>query len=114
MKRRIIIIVVLLVLIFEKSFSQQSFTGLPPSQHLKINTLISKSSLGSGTEKPGVSILIKSSNQAFYSSLIILPDYYTKHLGFFCQKELQLEKTTRIPLRFRLGSLEYCNKLEGK
>ena len=41
-------------------------------------------------------------------------DYYTRHFGFFCQKELMIEKTTRIPLRFRLGSLDYCNSLEGK
>ena len=34
--------------------------------------------------------------------------------GFFCRREWELEKTTHIPLRFRLGSLADCNALEGK
>ena len=45
---------------------------------------------------------------------LISEDYYSKNLGFMCKREIQLEKTTRIPLRIRLGSLEYVDKLEGK
>ena len=43
------------------------------------------------------------------------PDITTLYsLGFFCKEELVIQKTLRLPLFLRLGSLDYCNKLEGK
>jgi hypothetical protein len=44
----------------------------------------------------------------------VAKDYYSKHLGFFCRKEVWLEKSISLPLRFRLGSVEYTDYMEGK
>jgi hypothetical protein len=45
---------------------------------------------------------------------IVPVDFYSCNIGFFCKKELLIEKATKIPLRFRLGSLQQCNYYEGK
>jgi hypothetical protein len=54
-----------------------------------------------------------SSNTPIFQNI---PDgeYYVQHMGFFCKREWQFEKASHLPLRFRLGSLENCNFLEGK
>ena len=45
---------------------------------------------------------------------LISADHYTRNFGFFCKKELQFEKATKIPFKFRLGSVQYCDWMEGK
>jgi hypothetical protein len=45
----------------------------------------------------------------------VLPaNQYLKKLGFFCKRELEIEKATKLPLRFRLGSVAYTDRMENK
>jgi hypothetical protein len=45
---------------------------------------------------------------------LISPGFYTQHFGFFCKKELQMWKITKVPFKFRLGSVQQCDWMEGK
>lgn len=58
------------------------------------------------------------SQDTIHSKLLpatIAPNYYyTSCPGFFCKQEIKRDKKSLIPLRFRLGSVAYCDKLEGK
>lgn len=60
----------------------------------------------------------KSDSTFSRSSLPVLQllsgNYYASTLGFFCRQEIKLEKAANIPLKFRLGSVHYCDWLEGK
>jgi hypothetical protein len=40
-------------------------------------------------------------------------EYYARTIPFFCRFELKMQRAG-IPLSFRLGSMEQCNKLEQK
>jgi hypothetical protein len=41
-------------------------------------------------------------------------NFYNQSLGYFCKKEVQLQKFTSLPLFIRLGSKEYVDYLERK
>lgn len=48
-------------------------------------------------------------------SLSPLPqNFYNRGLGYFCKKEIQLQKLTSLPVFIRLGSKEYVDYLECK
>jgi hypothetical protein len=48
------------------------------------------------------------------TSLVFLPNWSAENLPFFCKIEHKWAKKARIPLKFRLGSVEYVDWLEGK
>ena len=41
-------------------------------------------------------------------------NFYNQSLGYFCKKEVQLQKLTTLPIYIRLGSKEYVDYLERK
>lgn len=40
--------------------------------------------------------------------------YNYERLGFFCKWEVRLEEAARIPVKFRLGEVQYVERLERK
>ncbi len=39
---------------------------------------------------------------------------YRPHLAFFCRVEVKIDQAVGLPFRFRLGSVDYVDYLEGK
>lgn len=71
---------------------------------------------------PFLTLSISESDQACASknaivpvpSSIFLPQWTAEELPFFCKIEHKWGKKSRVPLKFRLGSVEYVDRLEGK
>ena len=124
-QRFIILLVVLLLMLSGNIFAQSK------SQPIKINSVFNAGEIVCGDNLELVPLDIsgwkKMSIKKDSCKLNLVPTsnfllkinaldkiFYSSHLGFFCQKEIQLEKITSVPFRFRLGTLEYVNKMEGK
>ncbi len=44
----------------------------------------------------------------------LLAPYSVKDLAFFCRLEVKLEKKIGLPFKFRLGEVQYTERMEGK
>ncbi len=62
----------------------------------------------------GLRYLLEGSTVGTKPCTNVAADFYMQNFGFTCKKELQLEKLTKIPFRFRIGSLQYNDYLEQK
>lgn len=49
-----------------------------------------------------------------FSFRLLPQNFYNQSLGYFCKKEMQLQKITALPIYIRLGSKEYVDYLERK
>jgi len=75
---------------------------------------IGQSDADTVTAKPVVILRPVTLTQPVKTAAFFPANFYASNLGFFCRQEIYLEKKTKIPLRLRLGNMEYCNYLEGK
>jgi hypothetical protein len=56
---------------------------------------------------------LKPTYYSLSADLKIAPNYYSTKTGFFCNTERSMEKRTKLAVKFRLGSVEQTQKLEG-
>ena len=118
--QRINIILVVLLMLSGKVFSQQQISSSSQLIYKAGNIIHTLNTDHTFYKNSFVKIDVKKiytmplQHTFFVKTEVIDPNFYQCNLGFFCKKEIQLEKITSVPFRFRLGSLEYVNKLEGK
>jgi hypothetical protein len=95
------------------------FTKMPPVPALNFPAVAGLPMLPGGTGSPTAPLppFHATDMTAYYpagEAAYMGSGSYYDQLGFFCKRELDIQKATHLPVFFRLGSLEACNKLEGK
>ena len=101
-----ILSVCLIILSANNIYSQSSTVSLPFSTELAARD----------TTAPNLILATKNLRTSF--NVLLKPyappaNIYVSNFGYFCRQELNFEKKTALPIRFRLGSLKYTQKMEG-
>lgn len=95
------------------AFSQQAQLQFDP-QWVKTSPVQSGSLLFNGNTSP----LLPGQLNLPATWLATWPDlpaaWCYRDLAFFCKLEVKMEKAARFPVKFRLGDVEYVDRLEGK
>jgi hypothetical protein len=99
------------VLLFLYTTASGQGTGLTVDKVFKTKNFLTFIPVHYKTSYPVTSIHPVSPKQV---SIFNSPYQYQHELGFFCKVELKWDKVLYRPLRFRLGSYDYVNRLEGK
>ncbi len=122
MQRKISFIVAALLIVFVSTTKAQQTNSIMGNKYPKIDLSckleLQKTFSGLSPDTHFFSMDQPASQKISFAEKAPAPgirgDFYVQHLGFMCKTEYKLEKATHIPFRFRLGSLQYCNYLEGK
>ena len=121
MSQRVFYLVVVLIFTFDgESFGQSTYVENSPILYKKITPVDGIIRNKNLTEHkifqytPFVNSYLVVNPGSFSSLMAFKKCGDNQNTSFFCRKEWQFEKATSIPLRIRLGSLEYTNYLEQK
>ena len=98
----------LILFVFTSAYTQQN----PQTKAIKKSNTFFIKSVGADSLKATRGLAFFPLNK--YAIQSLPESFYTRHFGFFCKKELQFQKATNVPLKFRLGSIDYADMLEGK
>ncbi len=105
--RNICLFINLFVCFFAKG--QHVFTAKPYALNSVINDTTHQTI---STGRPFSNLTVNPFNNSPIKT--VPPTFYYNSIGFFCQKELQIEKALRFPVKLRLGSVAYTDEMEGK
>lgn len=97
---KVFIVNVILMLFYQNTFAQKNTLPLQKNDFSR-PYFINQPILLSGSQLTGFPMRL-APNQTF------------SNWSIFCEAEYRFEKRTGLPFRFRIGSLEYVNRLEGK